>query len=222
MLSMQPDVLVIGAGVSGLTTAVSLAEDGLNVLIRASEPPGRTASVAAGAIWGPFMVGHQDTVRWSYETLAVFEKLARTEAAGIELVRGIEAARDPIEMPNWVRRLPDSRECLPAELPAGFATGWWYTAPVVDMPVYPSYLEARFRDAGGRIEIGHIASLADAVAAVSIVVNCTGAGSRELVPDVSLTPVRGQLLVLDNPGLTEFFAEYGEDEDLTYFLPQGD
>ena len=43
------DVLVIGAGVSGLTTGISLAEAGLGVTIRTAAPPERTTSAAAGA-----------------------------------------------------------------------------------------------------------------------------------------------------------------------------
>ena len=47
------DVLVIGAGVSGLTTGTCLAEAGLSVTIRTAVRPGQTTSVAAGAVWGP-------------------------------------------------------------------------------------------------------------------------------------------------------------------------
>ena len=46
------DVLVIGAGVVGLTTAISLAEAGLSVTIRTAAGPEQSTSVAAGAVWG--------------------------------------------------------------------------------------------------------------------------------------------------------------------------
>ena len=46
------DALVIGAGVCGLTTGISLAEAGLSVTIRTAAPPERTTSVAAGAVSG--------------------------------------------------------------------------------------------------------------------------------------------------------------------------
>ena len=39
MTSTEPDVLVIGAGVSGLTTAVCLAEAGATVQLAAAAPP---------------------------------------------------------------------------------------------------------------------------------------------------------------------------------------
>ncbi len=70
------DALVIGAGVSGLTTATCLAEAGLRVQIWAAEPPQATTSVAAGAMWGPYLVEPIDRVRvWSAQTLDVLRKL---------------------------------------------------------------------------------------------------------------------------------------------------
>jgi D-amino-acid oxidase len=55
-----------------------------------------------------------------------------------------------------------------------------------------------------------------------VAVNCTGFGARELVPDRQLQPVRGQLVVAENPGVKEFFAEHTDDPAPTWFLPHGD
>jgi len=52
----DPDVLVVGAGVTGLTTAVCLAESGRTVEIRTARLPQDTTSAVAGAIWGPHLV----------------------------------------------------------------------------------------------------------------------------------------------------------------------
>src|SRR5207244_1328263 len=70
---------------------------------------------------------------------------------------------------------------------------------------------------------GRFASLDEAAGAARTVVNCAGLGARRLVPDDTVRPVRGQLVVMENPGITEFFAEHTEDvAELTYLLPQGD
>ena len=45
--------------------------------------------------------------------------------------------------------LPDLRLLDAAELPAGFSSGWSYTAPAVSMPVYLEYLLNRYAAAAG-------------------------------------------------------------------------
>ncbi|MFV2104072.1 FAD-dependent oxidoreductase [Micromonospora sp. LOL_024] len=217
------DALVIGAGVTGLTTAICLAKAGLRVTIWAAEPSHRTTSYAAGAMWGPYLVEPVDRVRvWSAQTLEVLRQLATDPATGVRLVSGVEASREPVEPPEWGDQLDGFRMCEPSELPSGFATGWRYTAPLVDMPVYLGYLRGRLKAAGGEIAIRRINSLDEAVSVAPLVVNCAGMGARDLVPDPDLTPIRGQLVVVENPGVTEFFSEdTGLSSDLLHFYPQG-
>ena len=155
---------MIGAGVAGLTTAVCLAETGLGVTVQAGQPPGRTTSAVAGAIWGRHLVEDSDRVsRWCAESLEVLTALAAEPGTGIRLVGGIDAARAMYPRPDWAAPLADLRPCDPADLPAGFAAGWRYTAPVVSMPVYLDYLAGRLRRAGGQLTVAPLDSLAQAV-----------------------------------------------------------
>lgn len=225
-------MLVVGAGVVGLTTAVRLAEQGLRVLIRAERPPQETTSAVAGAIWGPHLVEEGGrTVRWARETLGVLRDLAAQPSTGVRIATGVEAMRPsggdgpPPALSAKFSELPGVRACEPAELPAGFAAGWRYSAPLVHMPTYLGYLLARFEGAGGRATAGSVTSLADAAHSVAagVVVNCTGTSARELASDPELTAVRGQVVVATNPGLSEFFIGLGsEDAELIYVFPHGD
>ena len=91
------------------------------------------------------------------------------------------------------------------------------------MPAYLDYLTKRFLAAGGQIDVGTaVESLAEAVARAPIVVNCSGLGARDLVPDPEVIPVRGQLVVVENPGVDTFFVEHDESAEPIYFLPHGD
>jgi D-amino-acid oxidase len=220
-MSSTPDALVLGAGVSGLTTAVCLAEVGVRVRVRAREMPAAATSFAAGAMWGPLLVEHDEVEAWSEQTLGELTGLAG-DATGVRLVHGIEACRTPAEPAGPVTRIADFRHCAPAELPPGFLVGWRYTAPLIDMPVYLKYLDDRLAAAGVTIEPGEVTSLEDAAGDARVVVNCTGFGASRLVPDEDVRAVRGQLVVAENPGLTEYFAEFTHDEtDMTYYLPMG-
>jgi D-amino-acid oxidase len=230
MTNTDLDVVVVGAGVSGLTTAICLAEAGLAVAIVAERLPQDTTSAVAGAIWGPHLVEPgARTARWGRASLAVFRELAADPAAGVRIGHGIEVFRGAGEAagpaPDWLTELGGYRPCQPAELPPGFGGGWWYTAPLVHMPTYLGYLQVRFEAAGGMIKTGTVASLADAARGygAGAVVNCTGVGARQLVPDAAMTPVRGQIVVAANPGLDEFFVAPSDDShELVYLFPHGD
>jgi D-amino-acid oxidase len=216
------DHVVIGAGVSGLTTAIVLAEAGATVRVIAEEVPGAT-SLAAGAMWGPYLVEPRDKVeRWSRHSLEVFGELAAGPATGVRLTSGIEASRHADAPPDWATALPGFSPCAAAELPPGFTSGYRFTVPLIDMPVYLVYLQRRLADAGVRVEQRRLRSLVEAGPAAAIV-NCTGMGAHDLVPDPELRPIRGQHVVVSNPGLTEFFSEdTGLSPELLCIYPHGD
>jgi len=226
MAPLRPDVLIIGAGVSGLTTAVLLAEGGHPVRIMAREQPHRSTSANAGAIWDPIYAAHPDVPRWSAETYQVLSGLVAVAGTGVRMVDGVEASRTPMPSPQWAKSVPGYREATGSDLPPGFSSGWRYTAPVIDMPTYLRYLVGRLTAAGGTIELGLVTSLTQVAGRAPIVVNCTGIGARDLVPDPDVSPVRGQLVAVQNPGIKEFFAEHTaaltDKPEITYILPQNE
>jgi D-amino-acid oxidase len=226
--------VVVGAGVSGLTTAICLAEAGARVVIRTAAPPAETTSSVAGAIWAPHLVEDSPRVaRWGRETLALLREFAADPATGVRIATGVEATRGtppgaaPVArpaLPDWQREL-GAVPCPAGNLPAGFATGWRFTAPLVRMPAYLGYLRARFLAASGRVEAGVVRSLAGAGVhhGAHAVVNCTGSGARDLTPDQAVRAFRGQVVVAENPGLTEFFIGLPDDTtELVYLFPHGD
>lgn len=224
MAGLRVEALVVGAGVCGLTTAIRLAEAGIAVTIVSAEPPEATTSAAAGAMWGPYLTEPRDRVNWwSQATLAELTRLADERGSGVRLLGGIEASRTPQEPPEWAVLLPGFRRCTPAELPPGFVTGWRYVAPLVDMPVYLRYLVRWFAALDGTLVTATVTSLQDCLHRTPVVVNCTGMGAASLALDESLVGVRGQLAVVANPGITEFFSEdTGASPDLMYIYPHGD
>jgi D-amino-acid oxidase len=218
----EADVVVVGAGGVGLTTAISLAEAGLTTEVVTAAQPAQTTSVAAGAIWGPVRCGPADRCyQWAQTGLEVLSALAAEPAAGVHQLSGREVCAEFDAPPPWTAMLPSLRVLGPADLPAGFVAGWQYTAPAVNMPVYLEYLLRRYLGLGGTMTARTVTSLA-AVAA-PVVVNCTGIGARTLVPDEELVPVRGQVVVLENPGITEFYLDHGTGGvDYVYLFPHGD
>lgn len=208
------DVVVIGAGVIGLTTALCLAERGLRVEVRAQLASLQTMSAVAAAMAGPprAPASHPDGRR-ERASIARFAQLDRVPGTGVRLRRGRVASREPLPVPDHA--VP----CALDDLPRGFAAGYWVTVPLVDMPVYLEYLTRRLAAAHGRVVLGTITSLTELADEVPLIVNSAGLGARELTADQSLTPLRGQQVIVENPGLDEFFTEIASTPEWVAYWP---
>ena len=218
-------VVVVGAGVSGLTTAICLAEAGARVRVWTAEPSSQTTAIAAGAIWGPtFQEPVAETLTWTAQSLRDFQQLAEVPGAGVRLAPAMTVGNlaELDELPPQVRLIPELRPCARAELPPGFPRGFRATMPLIDMPTYLDYLTQRLAAAGGEIEVRRLDSLTEAAESAPVVVNCTGIGARELAHDDEVVPVFGQHVVVTNPGLDELFLERTEAAEWTCYFPHAD
>ncbi|MGW7402300.1 FAD-dependent oxidoreductase [Streptomyces sp. NPDC054833] len=207
-------MIVVGGGVVGLTTAVVLAENGVRVRVWNRDPAERTTSAVAGALWWPYRIEPEPLVgRWALESLAEYEDMAtRPEETGVRMVEGVHRGLRLDELGPWAARVPGLRTTDDGE---GLAA----RLPLIDMPAHLAWLRARLLKAGGTVEERVVTDLARVPAPV--VVNCTGLGARELVPDPEVRPVRGQLVVVANPGVTTWFTSVDHSSDTsTYFFPQ--
>jgi D-amino-acid oxidase len=215
---MPQRVVVVGAGVVGLTCAVRLLEAGHRVDVLARDLPLETTSSVAAAIWYPYLAFPQDQVTaWGKAT---YDELARQAAQGVDGVvmrRGTELLRERTADPWWIGAVPALERVEPRE---PYADAWSFATPVVEMPRYLTWLTERVRDAGGTITRMALARLPDA----PLVVNCAGLGSRVLAGDPSTTPVRGQVVIVEQVGLDEWWlAEEGPTDDVpTYVIPRAD
>ncbi|WP_411041957.1 FAD-dependent oxidoreductase [Streptomyces collinus] len=207
-------MIVVGSGVAGLTTAVVLAESGRRVSVWAREPAERTTSAVAGGLWWPYRIEPEPLVgAWALETLRVYEELADHSArTGVRLVEGVHRGARLDELGEWAARVPGLR---------AVADGLAARLPLIDMPAHLAWLRGRLAEAGGTVREREVTDLAAVPAGV--VVNCTGLGARSLVPDPAVRPVRGQLVLVENPGITTWFTSVDHPSDAsTYFFPQPD
>ncbi|WOX21010.1 FAD-dependent oxidoreductase [Streptomyces solicathayae] len=215
------DVIVVGSGVVGLTTAVTLAERGRRVRVWTRDAPGETTSAVAGALWWPYRIEPEAEVgTWSLASLRVYEDLAaEPERTGVRMVDGVHADVDLDGLGSWSAEVSGLRRARPEEVPGPYATGLAARLPLIDMPVHLGWLTDRLVTAGGTVERRAITSFAEADAPV--VVDCTGLAARTLAPDDGLRPVRGQLVLVENPGIEEWFtAADPASSATTYYFPQ--
>lgn len=210
-------VIVIGAGVIGLTCAVRLLDEGYDVDVIARDLPAETTSSVAAAIWYPYLAEPVDRVTaWSAAAYRRFIELGREDPdTGIRMRWGTELHRVPHDDPQWTGAVQGFQRL--ASPPAGFHSGWRFETPVIDMAVYLGWLAARIDAAGGRITRMALPAIPNRA---PLVVNCSGLAARSLVGDLDLTPVRGQIVRLSQVGLTEWLLDKSDGVMSTYVVPR--
>ena len=147
-------IIVVGAGVIGLSCAIRLAERGFEVHVLARDLPPETTSAVAAALWYPYRVAPADGTRpgapdqdeaarvlgWALATYAQLAQLAQDQpAAGVTLRWGVELLRQTAAQPWWRPAMPPDvlvGHVPPGELPAGYRDAWRVIVPVVDMEAY--------------------------------------------------------------------------------------
>ncbi len=211
---MRQDITIVGAGVSGLTCAVTLKEAGFDVRVVARERWPMTVSAIAAAVWYPYKAWPPERMlAWARRSYERFAELAADARTGVLMREGLEVYRRPMADPWWKAAVPDFERAPP---PPGYRDAWRFTSPVVEMPVYLPWLERRFLDAGGRIEAAEVRTLDLG----GIVVDCAGLGARTLVPDPSVTANFGQIVRVENPGLTRWLIDEEHPDGMAYVIPR--
>lgn len=202
-MAVAAQTVVVGSGISGLTTAIYLLEAGHAVQIVAAEPAMSTTSAVAAAVWFPTHVAPWERVSgWSEDTFRVLTGHAAAQVPGVFMRESLGLYREPPGEPPWVGAVGGVRNARADELPPGYAYGLRYAVPLAEMPRYLPWLVARVRDLGAQFTKRHLQSLDDVGHGADVVVNCAGLGARKLVGDTSMYPVRGQIVRVSNPGLT--------------------
>jgi D-amino-acid oxidase len=218
------DVLVIGAGVTGLTTSLTLLRAGHRVRIWASALPPHTTSNVAAAVWYPYKAYPVERVTaWGARAYREFVALAANPDTGVILREVLDLLPPASPAPWWVSAVDGFRRAAPAELPPGYAAGHVFAAPVIDTGIYLDYLRRIVETAGGQIELRTVSDLAEAFAVCPVVVNCAGLGARELLGDHDLHASRGQVVRVRNNGFRRVVLDdYGlrEPDTVSYIVPR--
>jgi D-amino-acid oxidase len=220
-LPSRPKTIVVGAGVIGLTSAIRLQEAGFAVRIVTRERPTVTTSAVAAAVWYPYEVHPKErVVPWSKATRETLQPLADIPETGVSITPFVELFDVPVDDPWWKPAVPSFRRATEADLKPGYVDGYVIDVPLMEPAVYLPYLEQRFTDGGGTIDIVP-ADIEDLRALEApLVVNCTGLGARDLCDDERLYPIRGQVVRMTNPSLTRGLADDHGPLALTYIIPR--
>ena len=191
-------VLVVGAGVIGLSTALELLKQGYSVSLVAESFPPHTTSNLAGALWFPCQVGLREKVcQWAKRTYLRFRSMQT--GVGIRWIPLLKLECSQ-ERPWWKDMFPCGVSPAPPYLiPLGYPRGFIADVPMIEPGPYLEYLFSLFREQGGEVREKKYTSLEEALEESPVVVNCTGLGAREFAKDPSVYPISGHMVVVDAP-----------------------
>ena len=190
---------VVGAGVAGLTTAVTLAERGAHVtLVERSRELGDNASWLAGGMLAPFCEGEsapQSVVDLGQGAIDWWS--ARVPGVTREGTLVVAPARDTSEIDRFAARTTshlrvDEKRIaeLEPDLAGRFRKGLFFADEGhLDPRVALSALTERLRAKGGEIRFGVDG---EALGDTDVVVDCRGWAAREALP--LLRGVRGEMM----------------------------
>jgi D-amino-acid oxidase len=222
-------ILVVGAGVSGLTTAFCLRRVGFTVTIVAEKFAPNITSVVAGALWEwpPAVCGQpQDQIslarskKWCKTSYDIFSELATNVETGVFMRTVTSYLRCPLEKDplhfQKVTELKDKVRDLVHDSSLILRNGvspqsevcdaYSLLAPMVDTDAYMAWLLGEVRRIGCRVVqlrlTGRLHEQEESLKRefeVDAIVNCAGLGSAELANE-AMFPLRGALARVLNNG----------------------
>ncbi|XP_063609544.1 D-amino-acid oxidase-like [Penaeus indicus] len=220
-------VTVVGGGVNAIGSALALlqrAPECQVTVISKDFSPNTTGDGAAG-FWGPYLnpnTPEENILRWSQETWDLFLGWVKAgQQKGVSLVSGACVGRSELPLEFW-HKIPIGYRTLTQEectsYGPDYCSGYSFTSIIAEPSHFLPRLMNELRDRGVVFKQQRLTSLEEAAAHADLVLNCTGLGAYDLVPDHNVYPCRGQVMRVKAPWQTTFLCD-DSDENIAYILP---
>lgn len=221
-MTNKNNILILGAGVSGLSTGILLLKADYKVHMWAKDLPPNTTSNVAGAFWYPYLAEPKDKVtKWCGTTLKYLEENTLTDPNSGCLKRTVYEYFDhKAEEPWWRSSVEVFRRLNRDELSDGYVDGFATEAILMDTSLYMPWLLSQYQQLGGTLEQKAVSKIEEALADHSVVINCTGLGARELLDDKEVYPVRGQIVKVKPNGFEIVVNDDEGPNGLSYIVPR--
>lgn len=223
--SGRRNIVVVGAGVIGLTTAIRLAEEGHAVTVVAQQTPssllrgqskGTYTSIGSGGYWMPVLLEGDEPQTWGRTTYKKLLDEAPHNGLSVHDALLLSARKDPVlpwyaDMTNMSVVSPRDDSRIPSEYHAALR----FTTVIARMDDYLPYLQQRVEQLGVSLlltstlsgeandawdlpRVREFAKSTYGKDSRTVIVNCTGIGASRL-STVRMQPGRGIVARIERP-----------------------
>lgn len=220
---MSMNIAIVGAGISGMSTAYSLLAAGHRITIYSKAFSPNITSDRAAAFWFPYHIRNDKRgIAWCQTSYACYQAFSKQPDTGITMHRLIKVLRHGVAEaePLWMEFMPEGsyRTLNPAEQP-GYLKIYEVNVPLIETQIFLPWLYSQLKQKGVVFIEKEIYDLEELMIEYEFVVNCSALGARKLCGDEGLIPVRGQVALL---APMEGLPIYLDNENLLYVVPRKD
>lgn len=241
------NAIILGAGVNGITTGITLQLAGFTTKIITSHKPGLdhtdttyTSHIPAASIL-PHSVSTPKKVAVFEQSQVVFDSLHKARFPGLsrhhhyEIYTSERSAPDYLKLINDFQPIDQGDPYLPRWNYHGQLFGWQYRCLFADWPIYFDAIINLYKQLGGVIETGNLNPDDIQNLPSDLIINCTGIRSAQLFSEAFtaslghvqfipgapiITHKSGEAISYNvSPGAEVYAHANGEEADV-YFYPR--
>jgi len=220
---MNQQIAIIGAGISGLSTAYTLVNAGYNITVFAKEFSPNLVSNKAAAFWFPYHVRNDVRAKdWCKFSYSFFEQLIANIATGISMVEIIKAVKPNVQdEDNWLNYMPENSYSIVPQnkLPNGYAKAYLAKVPLIETQLFLPWLMQELQLLQTNFIQQNIEDIQSIATKFDVVINCTALGAKQLCNDATLVAVRGQVLLYEPDLINQIFID---NQTPSYMVPRKD
>jgi len=215
-------IVVVGAGISGLSSAYALKKAGHDVHIIAKDISPNLVSNRAAAFWFPYHIRNDERgIKWCKKSYSAYKQFADDPETGVSMKQLKKVVRHGVqeEELTWFSFMPEGSYRIMArpELDKNYSTGYDVQVPLIETQIFLPWLMSELKKMDVEIEKREINSFHEIDA--DLIINCTALGSRELCNDKEVFPIRGQVALLSPKDIPFIFLD---NELPLYIVPRKD
>jgi D-amino-acid oxidase len=193
-------ITIAGAGISGLSTAYTLAKEGHEVTVVAAQFTPNITSDRAAAFWFPYHIRNDERgIHWCKLSYERYQQLSQNAETGVSMQHLLKVVREGVQEAEmtWLDFMPTGsyHSSGPGEAPAGCSIAYHIEVPLIETQLFLPWLMKELQQMNVVI-VEKTIVLLDEFPEGQILINCTALGARKLCGDTELVPVRGQVALL--------------------------